>query len=292
MKMTATALLLALAGSPALAEYVKVSDDLTVYYETAGTGPQTILFVPGWTMSTEVFERQFEHFKDSTEYTFISFDPRSQGRTTDTIEGNYYEQHGRDVDAFMTALNLDNVVLGGWSNAGFTVLSYVHQFGSDKLAGLVMIDAAPSGRVDDNVKEWGWFRRDDADAFLEYWLQGSLLDRPKLNREFAQWMVSEEAATEEFIDWIDRIAGMTTNDAAAVLTASSFYQEYAADLTALEGKAQLLYVTNPGWKEVVEQWAAKNTPSAAVTVMDKHMSFWEKPEQLNDPLDTLLAKLK
>lgn len=292
MRRLIAAALIAFSGTPAFAEYVKVSDDLTIHYETAGTGPRTILFVPGWSMSAEVFEKQLAHFKDSTEYTFISLDPRSQGRSTHTIEGNYYEQHGRDLNAFIDTLKLDNVVLGGWSNAGFTVLAYVHQFGSDKLDALVMIDAAPSGRVDDNKTQWGWFRKDDADGFLEYFTQGALQDRPKLNLEFAQWMVSPAAQTPDYIDWIDRIASTTSNGVAALLNASSYYQEYAEDLAGLEGKVQLLYVTHPAWKEVVEKWAADRTPSAAVAVMDLHMSFWEKPEQLNGPLDALLAKLK
>lgn len=271
--------------------YVKVSDDLTIYYESVGNGPRTILFVPGWTMSTEVFSKQFEHYRDSNEYTFIAFDPRGHGRTTKTIDGNFYEQHGRDLDLFIRSLNLKDIVLGGWSNAGFTILSYVKQFGADNLKGLVMLDAAPSGRVDDNKTEWGWFLRNDGDGFVEYLFQGSLLRRPEFNGEFARWMVSETAITSDYLNWIDRIACMTSNDAAAVLTASSFYQEYSADLASLEGKVSLLYVTHPGWKEVVEHWAAKHTPSAKVAVMDKHMSFWENPEQLNIPLDEMLRQL-
>lgn len=45
----------------------------------------------------------------------------------------------------MSKLGLQEVVLGGWSNGGFDVLSYVHQFGIASLKGLVLIDAAPAG---------------------------------------------------------------------------------------------------------------------------------------------------
>jgi pimeloyl-ACP methyl ester carboxylesterase len=39
-------------------------------------------------------------------------------------------------------MKLKNIVLGGWSNGGFDMLAYVHQYGSDNLRGLVKIDTA------------------------------------------------------------------------------------------------------------------------------------------------------
>jgi non-heme chloroperoxidase len=289
MQVVRATFILGLLATPAAAEYVKVSDDLTIHYEVAGSGPQTVLFVPGWTMNSEVFEKQLAHFAESKDYRLIVIDPRSQGLTTKTFEGNFYEQHGRDLDAFVTKLNLNHFVLGGWSNGGFDILSYVHQFGSGKLDGLVMIDAAPSGRVADSTKEWGWFRRDDSDGYLEYFTQGALLDREKLNDEFAHWMVTN--ATPEYLKWINRVTNMTGDGVAALLNTSSYYQEYSADLKALDGKIPLLYVSRAEWKDVVTNWAAQNTPSATVAVMDKHLSFWETPDQFEVPLDAFLTEL-
>lgn len=51
-----------------IAETVQVSDDLNLYYEVAGSGDKTILFVPGWGMSSAVFEKQLEEFEGSDEY--------------------------------------------------------------------------------------------------------------------------------------------------------------------------------------------------------------------------------
>lgn len=70
------------------ADYVKINDDFSIHYETSGSGKQTILFVPGWTMSSAVFEKQFEHYRNSNEYRVISYDPRSQGLTTHSASGN------------------------------------------------------------------------------------------------------------------------------------------------------------------------------------------------------------
>ncbi|MDI5929694.1 alpha/beta hydrolase [Rhizobium leguminosarum] len=112
-----------LLASTTFAAEVEVSDDLTIHYELAGSGPTTILLVPGWTMSSEVFEKQLDHFKQSQEYRVIPIDPRGQGQSTKTAEGNFYEQHGRDLAAVVSKLDLRDIVLVGWSSGGQDVLS-------------------------------------------------------------------------------------------------------------------------------------------------------------------------
>ena len=94
-----------------IAETVQASDDLTVYYEAAGSGDKTILFVPGWGMSSAVFEKQLEEFEGSNEYRAISYDPRGQGQSSKTEGGHFYDQRGADLHAFIEALKLNNITL-------------------------------------------------------------------------------------------------------------------------------------------------------------------------------------
>ncbi len=116
--------------------YMMVSDELTLHYKKTGDGPRPIIFNPGWTMTTRVFERQMPHFTGSDAYTAYNYDPRGQGFSTKTTEGHFYEQHDRDLAAFIDNMGLDNVVLIGWSNGGYDVLAYINQFGADKLSRL------------------------------------------------------------------------------------------------------------------------------------------------------------
>lgn len=44
---------------------VRIDDELSLYYETSGRGATTVLLIPGWTMTTAVFERQLELFAGS-----------------------------------------------------------------------------------------------------------------------------------------------------------------------------------------------------------------------------------
>ncbi|MDT4875411.1 hypothetical protein FQZ97_1107750 [compost metagenome] len=60
----------------------------------------------------------------------------------------------------------------------------------------------------------------------------------------------------------------------------------------MDGKVPLLYVVRQDWKDVVPEWSKKNTPTATIAIMDKHISFWEHPEQFNIPLERFLENLK
>lgn len=50
------------------AERVKLDEELTLYYEQAGSGEITIIFIPGWMMSTDVFRHQLAFFHGSTRF--------------------------------------------------------------------------------------------------------------------------------------------------------------------------------------------------------------------------------
>lgn len=65
-----------------------------------GHGGKTILRLPGWTMSTLVYERQLSYFENSDEFRFITLDPRAHGQSSKIRDGHFYEQHGRDLHAF------------------------------------------------------------------------------------------------------------------------------------------------------------------------------------------------
>jgi hypothetical protein len=68
-------------------EFIELEPGVEIYYEQKGDGP-TILFVPGWTFTTEVFVNQLD--KLSASYRVVVIDPRSHGRSTVTLEGNDY----------------------------------------------------------------------------------------------------------------------------------------------------------------------------------------------------------
>lgn len=84
--------------------YLEVEPGVELYYEDSGEGPPLVL-VPGWSFTTEVFTHQFAHFSKS--HRVVSFDPRSQGRSTVTLHGNDYETQSTDLAKLIDHLELE-----------------------------------------------------------------------------------------------------------------------------------------------------------------------------------------
>ena len=269
------------------ADYVELTPELTIHYETTGHGDTAIVFIPGWTMSTKVFVHQLEHFEGSDRFTAIAYDPRGQGRSSKTVEGHTYQQHGRDLAALLEALELDKVILAGWSYGVTEQLAYINQFGSDKVAGMIMIDSGPDV-AGDSYEEWVWYLNDDNDGYSRWFTEGMMEDRQTVIMEFAKWMLEDPSS--ENIAWVADIANLTSGTVASVLNATGFYLDYTEDLVALEGAMPLLYVVREDWREPSEAWIQANTPSAQASFFGKHLMFWERPEEFNAVLDTYLAQ--
>ncbi|MCP4387381.1 MAG: alpha/beta hydrolase [Gammaproteobacteria bacterium] len=272
------------------AEFIKIDADLSLHYEQSGRGDITVLLVPGWTMSTRVFERQLEYFKQSTQCRFVTYDPRAQGLSSKTADGHYYEQHGRDLHAFIEDLQLDNIVLGGWSFGCLETLAYINQFGSSRLSGFIMIDGPPRAAGADNDKEWVTYRHDDADGSQAFYTLERLRNPEAANREFAAWML--ENRSEDSIQWVLEITRQTPDSSASLLNATSVFLDYEADLRALEGKLPLWYLMREGSQAVVADWARKNTPSASVDAFGEHLMFWERAHQFNQALVAFIEKCR
>ena len=279
--------LISFIGS-ASAEYAKLSSDLTIHYEQAGAGDTTIIFIPGWLMSTEVFEHQLAHFKNSKKFTALTYDPRGQGRSTKTMEGHTYQQHGRDLAAFIEKLGLKNVILAGWSYGVTEQLSYLNQFGAGNIKAMILIDTGPD-TTGASRDEWVWYLNDDSDGYSRWFTEGIIEDRQNVITEFAKWML--EKPTPENIAWVSNIANMTPSSVAAIENATGFYLDYSKDLIALEGKMPLLYVVRDEWKTVADKWIKANTPSASTAYLGKHMMFWERADEFNKIVDDFLATL-
>ena len=274
-------------ANSANAEYAQLNDDLTIYYEQSGEGEIAIVFIPGWTMSTDVFVHQLDHFKGSTKFRAITYDPRGQGRSSKPMEGHTYQQHGRDLAAFIEKLGLKGVILAGWSYGVTEQLAYLNQFGSANLRGMVMIDTGPDV-AGASYDEWVWYLRDDSDEYARWFTEGIIEARESVITDFAKWML--ENPSPENVAWVEKIAYQTPATVASVLNATGFYLDYTEDLVKLEGELPLLFVVREEWKPVADPWIKANTPSAQAAYLGKHLMFWERHEEFNAVLDRYLSQ--
>jgi microsomal epoxide hydrolase len=136
------ALLCILSASTLVAQTPKsgvftTSDGIRIHYLEAGSG-RPIVFIPGWTMPAWIWQKQIDEF--SKKYRVIAVDPRSQGESDKPTYGHLPETRARDYKELVDHLELKRPVLVGWSMACAELLKYVEQFGTDNLAGLVLVD--------------------------------------------------------------------------------------------------------------------------------------------------------
>ncbi|MGI9316664.1 MAG: alpha/beta fold hydrolase [bacterium] len=260
-------------------KFLAIDSELTLHYEQAGYGDITVVMLPGWTMSTEVFEHQLKYFNRSTKYRFITVDPRAHGLSSKTEGGHFYEQHGRDLNVFIDKLDLNNIVLCGWSFGTLAALSYINQFGSDRLLGFVMLDGPPRTTGMDNKQDWVTYTYADSDGLKEFFTLERLRNKRKFNVEFANWML--EFRTKENIEWIVNITNQVPDNSAALLNATSDFLDYRKDLIDLSPKLPLIYIVRKERGEIVSNWAEENTPAARVVSFGEHMMFWERPNEFN-----------
>jgi non-heme chloroperoxidase len=103
--------------------YLQVGD-IKIHYLEAGAGDRTLVFVPGWMTSAEIWKEQIPYFA-SRGFRVIAVDPRSQGETTRTESGNTYQQHAADLHAFLQSLKIERCYLVGWAAGVTTLLEYL-----------------------------------------------------------------------------------------------------------------------------------------------------------------------
>lgn len=103
-----------------------------------------VLFLHGFSQSLDAWEPQFT--SPSLEaFRLVRVDLRGHGDSDKPEDSAAYTESARwadDVAAIMSALNLRNVVLVGWSYGGYIIADYLRTYGSGNVAGIVLAGGA------------------------------------------------------------------------------------------------------------------------------------------------------
>ena len=266
--------------------YIEVEPGVDIYYEEKGKG-SCIVFVPGWTFTTEVFEHQLDHL--SLTHRVVVIDPRSQGRSTVTAEGNDYIAHAADLGKVIEALELRDVVLVGWSFGALCTWGYVRTNGLDNLKCHVCIDLSPTP-LSVNVDDWTDWRLDEiAEVF-------PMLRTPKGQREFvaryAENVMVQRKLKPEEMTWLVEQSAKSPPWVASLLFASGVFSNYMEEAKLLDEKKPSLFILAEHWAETAKVFLKKNCPNTEVAVLGGHMMFWEYPQKFNRILDDFISSKK
>jgi non-heme chloroperoxidase len=124
-----------------------------IHYLQSGpsTSSSALVLVPGWRLPAYLWTEQLNRFGATTRV--IAIDPRSQGPSTKTTEGNSPESRAVDLHGVLANLGIAHATLVGWSQGAQDVAAYLAAFGTASIDGVVFVDSPVStgpAEVDQN----------------------------------------------------------------------------------------------------------------------------------------------
>jgi pimeloyl-ACP methyl ester carboxylesterase len=108
------------------------STEIQLYYTDQGTG-QPIVLIHGFPLNGESWGKQQAALLDAG-YRVIAYDRRGFGKSTAAGGGYDYDTFAADLDAFLTHLGLEQVVLVGFSMGTGEIARYLSRYGSERVA--------------------------------------------------------------------------------------------------------------------------------------------------------------
>jgi len=124
--------------------YTTTGSGIRIHYLEAGSVSSlpALILIPGWRLPAFLWNEQLENFSKVTRV--IAIDPRSQGESSKTFDGNTPESRAKDLQDVLGNLHVSRYVLVGWSQGAQDVSAYLQQFESDAVAGVVFVDTLVS----------------------------------------------------------------------------------------------------------------------------------------------------
>ncbi|MFC1517541.1 alpha/beta fold hydrolase [Candidatus Margulisiibacteriota bacterium] len=99
--------------------FLEISPEKKIYYESTGQG-KPLIFVPGWTMDHQVFNKQREYF--ASKYNVILFDPPGCGNS-DRFDKYSFSLSREVIRKLVDKTCVEDSHLVGWSMGGEILLS-------------------------------------------------------------------------------------------------------------------------------------------------------------------------
>jgi non-heme chloroperoxidase len=126
------------------------SADIDIYYEDHGSG-QPVLLVHGYPLNGHSWEKQHRLLLEAG-YRVITYDRRGFGNSSQPTIGYDYDTFTADLNTLIEHLDLNDMVLGGFSMGTGEVTHYLGTHGSARVSKAMLLGAIPPFLVktDDN----------------------------------------------------------------------------------------------------------------------------------------------
>jgi non-heme chloroperoxidase len=237
----------------------------------------SILFVPGWTMPAWIWDKQIEYFSD--DWRVVAMDPRAQGDSSKGATDYSPAARARDIKAVIDHLKLAPVGVIGWSMGVTDIASYVAQFGTGSLAGIVFVDGiagSDPGQIPKGIQDF-------IDAMKS--------DRQKETADFVRSMF-RKPQSEEYLARLTKVSlEMPAKAAIDALTAA-----WAADnrgaLARIDKPTLIVGAKGPFVPRYEEM--QKRIPNSRIEIFDGvgHALFVDDPDRFDGLLEDFLFDIQ
>jgi non-heme chloroperoxidase len=266
---------------------IDVGEHVRIHYLQAGpeNASRTLLFIPGWTVSTSIWSKQIAYF-EARGYRVIAMDPRSQGGSTVVMTANAPEDRASDIAEIIARLKLRDIVLIGWSQGAQDVAAYVARYGSARISGFVLVDSPVSGGVDD-VR--------DNPKFVSNVMQrvGAYSSDPHAYVDRLMHAIISAPTAPEVYTKLDDEALKTPSDVGISMLVQDLFTVDRRPSLRKFAEPTLVVASSESPLLDQQRKMLETLPSARLVVIEKaaHAVFFDQPDEFNRDLNAFIESL-
>jgi pimeloyl-ACP methyl ester carboxylesterase len=119
---------------------LELTDGGLLEFDDAGSGP-AIVFLHGWSLGKGAFGIQRRELSDR--YRIVVPDMRGHGNSRNFVNGDGIDTLASDLEQLLVHLDLDDVILVGWSMGALVAWEFAKGPQGGRVAGIVTIDMVP-----------------------------------------------------------------------------------------------------------------------------------------------------
>lgn len=116
--------------------------DINLHVDDTGGSGRAVVLIHGWPLSGESWKYQVPALV-AAGYRVVTYDRRGFGRSDKPLTGYGYDTLTDDLEAVLTALDLRDVTLVGFSMGGGEVARYFTKYGTERIHSAVFASAVP-----------------------------------------------------------------------------------------------------------------------------------------------------
>ncbi|MEM7467196.1 MAG: alpha/beta hydrolase [Pseudomonadota bacterium] len=266
--------------------FFQTDDGLSLHYLEFGHG-RTILFIPGWSQTANLFLQQLHPL--SKHFRCLALDLRGHGESENNGHGFTIDRLAADLQNFIEAKALDDIILVGHSMGAAVIWAYVNQFGAEKLAKLVFIDQAPVLMDNDawndvERSQYGGIFNDDVVSSITR----GLCDEKsgvQTSRELLRGMFTEKFPAQKF-EWVVSENLKMSRQSAAALLKDHCYRDWRSVIKNIHLPSLVVGGEESFMPWRSQQWISDNMPNAKLVIFKReergqHFMFMENPAMFN-----------